>query len=262
MLSCTIIIPNVFRDQLEWFLRMNYQHLDKCQVIVVSSDPEVTQPLLDQYIDDARLIAISKPLGFAKTVNLGFAKATTSWMGTVNDDVELSKDWAADLISAAMTETAALNPVISQPDGSIESIGILYDPIGRAIPITALDHKRTAPFRMSACNAACVIYRRNALEQVGYFDERFGSYLEDIDLSLRLNLAGWQNTIVPTVRVIHYKHQTSSKILGRKKAWLDARNWWLIIFKFWVLSDWLERGPAMLLERARNLSGIIKAYLR
>ncbi|MFH1967549.1 MAG: glycosyltransferase, partial [Patescibacteria group bacterium] len=112
---------------------------------------------------------------------------------------------------------------------------------------------------VDATNAACVLYSRPALDQVGLFDERFGSYLEDIDLSLRLTRAGWQNLVCHEVAVVH-QQQASSQTLGWRKNWLDTKNWWLVILKNWSCRQWLKYWPGILLERGRNLSGLIRSY--
>ena len=43
----------------------------------------------------------------------------------------------------------------------------------------------------SAC-AGAALYRRAAIAAAGGFDERLGTYLEDVELGLRLRLAGWR----------------------------------------------------------------------
>lgn len=52
--------------------------------------------------------------------------------------------------------------------------------------------------------------RRTALDQVGLLDERFFMYGEDVDLSYRLLLAGWQNWYLP-LNILHYKGESTAK---------------------------------------------------
>ena len=66
---------------------------------------------------------------------------------------------------------------------------------------------------------ACAFYRLEALKQVadkhGIFDERFGSYKEDVDLAWRLKLAGWKAVFTPGAIAWH----------GRRVGKGDRRTW-------------------------------------
>jgi GT2 family glycosyltransferase len=46
-------------------------------------------------------------------------------------------------------------------------------------------------------------YRRRAFEETGGFDERLFAYGEDVDLALRLRLAGWEAAAAPAARGVH-----------------------------------------------------------
>lgn len=52
--------------------------------------------------------------------------------------------------------------------------------------------------------------RRKALDQVGLLDEDFFMYGEDIDLSYRMILGGWQNYYLPYY-ILHYKGESTQK---------------------------------------------------
>ncbi len=259
MTDATLVIPSVFHDQLIWFMEHNAPLLQSTPVIVVTNDPHTTRASLERYLTDFTIHTIERPLGFAKTVNIGLRAATTEWIATCNDDVELVEGWLETLILEASDSTAGLNPIITAPDGAIESAGIQVLPIGKAIARTSDIPLKT--YATEALNAACVVYRKSALEEVGYFDERFGSYLEDIDLSLSFSKAGWQQLVVPSVTVVHHRHQTSNRVLGKKKSFYDARNWWYILAKHWSWKALIIHFPAIVVERARNLSGLIKAFI-
>src|SRR5581483_11532493 len=58
-------------------------------------------------------------------------------------------------------------------------------------------------------NGAGVLLRKAALEDAGYFDERYFMYYEDLDLSWRLRLRGWKVVYVPQA-VIEHAHAASS----------------------------------------------------
>ena len=59
---------------------------------------------------------------------------------------------------------------------------------------------------------AFAIVRRHALEQVGYFDERFFLYYEEVDLCRRLKTAGWRIAYRPELTVIHIGGESSRQV--------------------------------------------------
>ena len=84
---------------------------------------------------------------------------------------------------------------------------------------------------------AFMLLRRQALKKAGLFDESFFMYGEDIDLSYRIVLAGYQNYYLPE-RILHYKGE-SAKTGDRKylHAFYDS----MLIFykKYYPDSSWL-----------------------
>jgi len=269
-----LTVPNLKKELLINFFDQNWPilardiQLRQLELIIVSSsvDKDYLWQLRQQY-PLVRFVSIKENLGFASTVNIGFRASAGIWLGTVNDDVVLSPRWLEKLLSAASGQTGSINPVIKNPQGKIESAGINILDQGKAQPITQINKQPLIVAHSSsnsqtsvvdATNGACVLYRKQALDQVGLFDEKFGSYLEDIDLSLRLKRVNWQNMVNHQVTVVH-QQQASSQTLGWRKNWLDAKNWWLVIFKNWTLHQWLKNWPSILLERGRNLSGLFKA---
>ena len=255
--TTNITLPNLEQDLLHSFFEQN-KHLlfstPGVEWIVVTSGMKSTDfftwkkefPLI-------RLIPIERNRGFASTVNIGFHASAGRWVGTVNDDVKLTQDWLVRLLSCVDTETGSINPLIYKEDNTIESSGITILKKGKAIPLTSATSRE-----VDATNAAAVLYNKEVLNKVGLFDEKFGSYLEDIDLSLRIKRAGYKNIICPEAKVVH-AGQSTSKHIGSKKNVYDFRNWIFVIIKNWTLQDLVLNFPAIFLERLRNLSGISKS---
>lgn len=53
--------------------------------------------------------------------------------------------------------------------------------------------------------------RKEVLDRVGGFDERFFMYAEDIDLSYRIQLAGYVNYYLAEPKIIHFKGESTSR---------------------------------------------------
>ena len=65
----------------------------------------------------------------------------------------------------------------------------------------------TAP--VDILSGAFMWLRKKALDQVGLLDEQFFMYGEDIDLSWRLVLGGWENAYFAGTNIIHYKGEST-----------------------------------------------------
>jgi GT2 family glycosyltransferase len=59
---------------------------------------------------------------------------------------------------------------------------------------------------------ACLLIRREALDVVGFFDEEYFIYSEEVDLCTRLNHAGWDLYWVPNAEVIHFGGQSTQQV--------------------------------------------------
>ncbi len=254
--GASFVVPNIKAALLTDFLHANYTFLRQTQLIIVTSALNWKQIWrMRALYPDVRFIPIDNNRGFAATVNIGFRVATTEYVGTINDDVIGNERSIEELLKSMTKQIGSLNPLIYDLNEQLESAGVEVVKKGKAVPITTIPKNKTTV--VPATNAACVLYNADALEKVGLFDEKFGSYLEDIDLSLRLRRAGYHNVVSSSSRVIHAKH-SSSKNWGVYKYFLDAKNWWLVVMKNWTLTDLLMNSPVILLERLKNLSGILK----
>jgi len=131
---------------------------------------------------------------------------------------------------------------------------------------------------------ACMLIRRQALEQVGLFDERFFMYSEELDLCRRINQAGWQVVYLPQAIVIHLEGRSSGQVIAARHihfnaskvyyftkyhGWLQAEVLRLLILAMFAI-EWIDEGAKWLLghkrglrrERLRAYSQVIRSGLR
>jgi GT2 family glycosyltransferase len=78
----------------------------------------------------------------------------------------------------------------------------------------------------SACAA---LYRREMIEETGFFDEDFFSYCEDADLGLRSRLAGWKAVMAPGAVVRHLYSQTGGKYSDFKAYHVERNHVWVLL---------------------------------
>jgi GT2 family glycosyltransferase len=61
-------------------------------------------------------------------------------------------------------------------------------------------------------SGACLLVRREVIEQVGLLDEGYYMYCEDTDYCTRVRRAGWQLYYVPTARMTHFHGQSARQV--------------------------------------------------
>lgn len=79
------------------------------------------------------------------------------------------------------------------------------------------DYRDPRPVDWVPCPATML--RRSALAEVGPMDERFRLYFDDVDISLRMHLGGWEVWCVPGAEVVHFERRDSAKLLTRHWRW-------------------------------------------
>ena len=196
-----------------------------------------------------RVVALERNLGFAVAANRGIAAARDGGadaVALVNTDVQLAADWLAragaaleadDRAAAVATKMVSLRDAdllddcgdVLRRDGVCEQRGH-----GRAD-----DGRWDEPGEVFGACAGAALYRRAALDAVGGFDERLFAYLEDVDLALRLRLAGWRCRYEPAV-ARHWGGGASAQLERPVAAWVE-RNTLLVCARAFPWRWWL--GP-------------------
>jgi GT2 family glycosyltransferase len=158
-----------------------------------------------------QLIQLESNTGFARANNIGAAATGADMLALLNPDAFPDPGWLDRLLAAAARtgpETASFASQLQfdEDPGFLDGAGDAYHVSGRAwraghgTPTTdgpACDVEVFAP-----C-AAAALYRREAFEAVGRFDERYFAYFEDVDLGFRLRLRGYRSLYVHEAIVRH-----------------------------------------------------------
>ncbi|MEG1637798.1 MAG: glycosyltransferase family 2 protein, partial [Cellulosilyticaceae bacterium] len=98
----------------------------------------------------------------------------------------------------------------------------------------------------SAC-AGAALYRKEVFEQIGYFDEHFFAYMEDVDIGYRANIYGYKNVYCPTAKVYHIGSATSGSRHNAFKVKLAARNNIYVAYKNMPLLQLILNFPFLLM---------------
>lgn len=209
-------------------------------------------------------IFVESGFSFAKGVNKGIKKGKSPFVAIINDDVKLQERWLEEAYNVfeKYPNCAAIATRVLSYDGKfIDSCGLSIRREGKAEKIgyreEANNEKYSTIKEVFGVPCSAALFRREALEKVKLFDEDFGSYLEDVDLSFRLRVAGFVIFYAPLAVAYHKIHATSNK-LGNFKARMDAKNWIYIIIKNYPPNIIIKYVVSIILERLKNLSGLVK----
>jgi GT2 family glycosyltransferase len=146
--------------------------------------------------EGVRVLELGENLGFAAAANRGLEAVSADAVALVNTDVVLAPDWLERMTAALGTDTGSVackmvdlaDPGVLYDAGDVLRRDGVCEQRGRFQPD---DGRFDAPGEVFAACAGAALYRRAAVRAVGGFDERLFLYLEDVDLGLRLRLAGW-----------------------------------------------------------------------
>lgn len=178
-----------------------------------------------------KLIQNNVNLGFGKACNQGIKIANGEFILILNPDTVLENDSLLKPIRFMDTHPEAGSLGVKMLDGN----GKFLPESKRGLPTPAaafykmsglsklfypsrifgkyyLDHLNNEETQsVHVLTGAFMLIRKSVLAEVGFFDEQFFMYGEDIDLSHRIIQAGYQNYYFPEARIIHYKGESTKK---------------------------------------------------
>lgn len=199
------------------------------EVLVVdnaSSDSSV-EGCARQVADEPRLKILRNDanLGFAAACNIGFSQAKGDFVLFLNPDCRLDEAAVLELLRALQADAAVgmVGGLLVNPDGSEQGGGRRAVPtpwrsfvrafgLGRFAkrwPKLFFDfylHKQPLPDRpieVEAISGACMLVKREVVDDVGLWDEGYFLHCEDLDWCMRFRQKGWKILFVPSARVTH-----------------------------------------------------------
>lgn len=109
---------------------------------------------------------------------------------------------------------------------------------------------------------ACLLLRREALQQVGFFDEQFFMYSEEVDLCYRLHRAGWKARYEPEAQAVHVWGGSSRRVKTETLLRLYRSRVQFFRKHYGGLTAGLYKGVLALNGLTRGLGGLPVGALR
>jgi GT2 family glycosyltransferase len=189
------------------------------------------------------LIQNQKNLGFSKAVNQGVQKASGKYVLLLNPDTTV-KDGAIErlvLFMDAHSDVGVAGVQLLNSDGSKQSSIANFPSLATELFNKSLlrwffpkrfpgkGRNYSEPVEVDSVIGACMVVRREAIEQVGLLDEDYFLFLEETDWCYRIKRASWKVYHVPQAEVYHF--QGKSAEAERKRAKVEYYRSRYLFFK-------------------------------
>jgi GT2 family glycosyltransferase len=159
-------------------------------------------------------------LGFGRANNLAKSRVTTPLVLFLNPDTELMPDTLENAVSEMQkhADVGALGCKMFYPGGQVQEQGLQWSPS----PLTALlellfvtegtsrRFKRWMPTfdpnqsgYVNKLYGGFILIRRDLLDEIGWFDDRYFMYAEDVDMCLAVRERGWKLYYASNVEIMH-----------------------------------------------------------
>lgn len=256
----SIIIVNwntaaLLQDCLASLFAASLPPASSIEVIVVdnaSSDNSIA--IVQQHFPTVHLIPNQENVGFARANNQGIAISQGRYILLLNSDTVMPPATLAGLLTFMDTtpDAGACSPRLQRPDGQPQAFAFGGDPtplyllrrgLYRLLLRRGLHDWYTSHTQfVNWVSGACLLLRRNAIEQTGGLDENIFMYFEDNDLCLRIRQAGWKVYYHPQVSVIHIGGQSLKQNPEARRAYYHSLEYFYTKHYSHVAQLWLRVG--------------------
>lgn len=226
---------------------------ERCEVIVVDNCSADGSPeMVESTFPQVRLIKPGDNLGFARANNLGANNAQGRYLLFLNPDTVVSNDTFISMIEFMdqKPKAGAANCLLLNEDRSIQLLANRQMPnflilileslgINRRFPNNPINRKytmaswnRSDSRKVEVISGAFFFVRSELFTLLGGFDERYFMYVEDFELSHRIQNSGYEIWFNPSTEVMHYGGKSSSNhsLLATTKG-LDAIFRYLLTYR-------------------------------
>ena len=189
-------------------------------IVVDNASNDGSREMVQTHFSWVHLINSGGNIGFGRANNLAKPYADTQFIIFLNPDTIVLKDSIAKMVNHMESNPAvgALGCKMKYPDGVVQPLGLQWfpSPFTEFLKIFFISEEVQKILRhylpyvdpnessyVSKLYGGCLVVRKSVLDQVGWFDERFFMYCEDVDLCKRITDAGWQLFYLSDAEIIH-----------------------------------------------------------
>lgn len=221
-------------DYLEPCLESLYSSELGCNydvVVVDQGSTDGSQAMLRSKYPDIRIIQNDKNVGLARACNQGVEETQGRYVLLLNNDTLVNSS-LGELVRFLdeNPRAGAVGGRLLNPDGSFQAgyanfstlleEFLIATHLGELVREGYPSHEDSKDIRhVGWISSACLLVRREALDQVGLLAEDFFIYGDEADLQYRLNRANWPVFYLPTVETIHYGGRSMNRWKRRRMVY-------------------------------------------
>jgi len=248
-LDISIIIVNY---NVKEFLQNLLHSLEKASsnisteiIIVDNASDDGSVEFIREKFPEVKIIANKINLGFGKANNQALKQASGKYILLINPDSVVSEDTFERMITFFENNpTAGLAGCkILNPDGTLQlacrrsfpgpwtsfckvtGLSTLFPKSKLFARYNLTYHDENKTYEVDAVSGSFMMIRKEVYDNVGGFDEDFFMYGEDLDLSYRIQKAGYKVYYVHETQIIHYKGESTKRSsIDETKVFYDAMH--------------------------------------
>ncbi|HEX5593348.1 MAG TPA: glycosyltransferase family 2 protein [Solirubrobacterales bacterium] len=219
----TIYIPNFNgAARLGGVLRALDEQTTPCEVVLADNGSSDDSVELARRAG-AQVVELGANLGFGRAINRAVAEVPGDPVILLNNDAVPEPRFVEALMEGLGEDVDSVAGVLLQERSPelIDSAGVVAD-----ATLMGFDYLHGEPAEAARTagpplgpTGGAALYRREALEAVGGFDERIFLYYEDLDLALRLAARGGRCRLAPEARALHAYSASLGAASAAKYAW-------------------------------------------
>ena len=255
-MKVSIVIPNYngqkyLKDCLDSLSKQSFKEFET--IIVDNASKDGSCEFILAHYPNAKLISLKQNYGFSKAVNEGIKASNSQYVVLLNNDTEVDKFWLENLVNCIEKDEkifSCCSKMIQYSErDKIDDAGDEYNILGWAYKRgdgVSINKYNSNDEVFSSC-AGAAIYRKAVFDEIGYFDESFFAYMEDVDISYRAKIYGYKNMYCSSSKVYHVGSGTSGSKYNSFKIKLAARNNLYVVFKNMPMLQLLINLPFIIL---------------
>jgi len=236
----TVVILNFNGERtlqkcLQSVLTTDYAPIEVVVVDNASSDQSLQ--CLQELSQQVVVVRNERNLGYSGGNRRGLELAHGDFVVFLNNDVVVEPNWIAELVKAAdrTPDAALVQPKILFHDRrTINSAGGIIHVAGFGLCIgigETDDGQWDSECEIDYASGACLFVRRKVLNDIGFLDDRYVAYEEDVDWGWRAKTLGWKSIVAPRSLIFHEARGVMEGVMPAMKFYYLERNRLLTVAK-------------------------------